>query len=95
MPVHDIDMDPVGAVLVELRHLLAQPGKIGREDGRRDDQGLRASCALEQLAHGDGGVGHAVGEAPFIVVPREHRHEGAVENLGLVDARRSRNADHG
>src|ERR1700722_2698577 len=38
----------------------------------------------DQLAHRHGGVGHAAGETPFIVVPAHHRHEGAVHHLGLV-----------
>ena len=39
----------------------------------------------DSLAEGDGGVGHAVREAPFIVVPGQHRHEIAVHHLGLVE----------
>jgi hypothetical protein len=31
-----------------------------------------------------GGVGHAVREAPFVVVPGHHAHQRAVEHLGLV-----------
>src|SRR5665213_1703384 len=38
----------------------------------------------DQLAHRHGGVRHAVGEAPLIVIPRHHAHEGAVHDLGLV-----------
>ena len=38
MPVHDIDMDPVGAGLVDRAHLLAELGKIGGEDRRGDDE---------------------------------------------------------
>src|SRR5471032_851095 len=41
---------------------------------------------LAQLAHGDGGVGHAVGEAPLVVVPGDDADECAAENLGLIDA---------
>ena len=38
----------------------------------------------EQLAHGNGRVGHAVREAPFIVVPGQDADEVAVDHLGLV-----------
>ena len=37
MPVHDIDMDPVGAGRIDGAHLLAEPGEIGREDRWGDD----------------------------------------------------------
>src|SRR3546814_8401788 len=33
------------------------------------------------LGHGDGRVGHTVGEAPLVVVPGHHPHEGAVDDL--------------
>ena len=48
---------------------------------------------LAQLAHRDGGVGHAVGEAPFVVVPGHDPDELAVHDLGLVHVRRSRSAE--
>src|SRR5450756_673430 len=38
----------------------------------------------EQLPHRHGGIRHAVGKAPFIVVPRHHPHQRAVLHLGLV-----------
>src|SRR5258708_2514521 len=38
----------------------------------------------EQFAHRYGGVRHAVGESPFVVIPGHHAHEGAVHDLGLV-----------
>ncbi len=37
MPVHHVDMDPVGARLVDRAHLLAEPREIGRQDRRGDD----------------------------------------------------------
>ncbi len=40
--------------------------------------------ASDQLAHSDGRVGHAVGEAPLVVVPGHHPHQGAIHDLGLV-----------
>src|SRR4051794_34759928 len=46
---------------------------------RKDGAGL-----LQQLAHRSGGIGHAIGEPPLIVVPAHHAHEGAVLHLGLV-----------
>ena len=38
MAVHDIEMDPVGAGLVDRADLLAQPGEVGGEDrgGNKD-----------------------------------------------------------
>src|SRR5499427_2196444 len=45
---------------------------------------------LEKFAHRHGGVRHAVGEAPFIVVPGHHAHERAVHDLGLVHVKRGR-----
>src|SRR5882757_1583588 len=47
----------------------------------------RGPVALAQLAHRDGGVGHAVGEAPLVVVPGDDADEGAAQDLGLVDAK--------
>ncbi len=32
MPVHHVDMDPVGARLVDGPHLVAEPRKIGRQN---------------------------------------------------------------
>ena len=46
--------------------------------------GERMDQHVDQLAHRHGGVGHAVGEAPFIVVPGHDAHEVAVHHLGLV-----------
>src|ERR1700689_1731612 len=36
-----------------------------------------------QLAHRDGGIDHAVGEAPFIVVPRQDPHQRAAHDFCL------------
>ena len=38
MAVHHVDMDPVGAGLVDRANLLAEPGEICREDGRGDER---------------------------------------------------------
>src|SRR5205814_7596756 len=38
----------------------------------------------DDLGHGGGSVGHAVGEAPFVVVPAHDAHQRAVHDLGLV-----------
>src|SRR5262245_52727441 len=38
---------------------------------------------LTELAHGDGRVCHAVGEAPLVVIPGEHTHQPAVHDLRL------------
>jgi hypothetical protein len=40
MAVHDIDVDPVRPRLVDRADLLAEPGEIGRKDGRGDADGL-------------------------------------------------------
>ena len=40
MPVHDIDMNPVGAGGDNRAHLLAEPREVGRKNGR-GDQNLR------------------------------------------------------
>ena len=39
MPVHHIEMDPVGAGRIDGADLFAQPGEIRRQDRRRDDEG--------------------------------------------------------
>src|SRR5262249_47644078 len=41
MAVHDIDMDPIGAGGVDRAYFLAEFGKIGGQDGRRDDERTR------------------------------------------------------
>src|SRR5271156_5017652 len=40
--------------------------------------------SLTELAHRHRGVDHAVGEAPFIVVPRHHAYQCAVHHFGLI-----------
>ena len=40
--VHHVDVDPVGAGLVDGTDVFAETGEIGREDRRRDHQGLGA-----------------------------------------------------
>ncbi len=40
MPVHHVDMDPVGARRVDRAHLLAQPREVGGQDRRGDANGL-------------------------------------------------------
>ena len=49
MAVHDIDVDPVGAGLIDGAHLLAELGEIGSEDRRSDDQ-----RTMQQVLHGAG-----------------------------------------
>ena len=39
MAVHDVDVDPVGAGLVDRTHFLAEAGEIGGQDGGGDDHG--------------------------------------------------------
>jgi hypothetical protein len=38
MAIHDVDMDPVGTGGIDRAHLLAEFGKIGREDRWGDDE---------------------------------------------------------
>jgi hypothetical protein len=38
MPVHDVEMDPVGAGLIYRKDFLAGLGKVGREQGRGNEQ---------------------------------------------------------
>ena len=39
MPVHHVEMDPVGTGRIDGADFLSQPGKIGGQDRRRDDEG--------------------------------------------------------
>src|SRR5690606_16807759 len=41
------------------------------------------SFASVGVRHGDCGVAHPVGEAPLVIVPAQHTHEGAVNHLRL------------
>ncbi len=69
----DIEVDP------EQHALAPQVGLI--ECAKRGHDRISVS---DQLAHGDGRVGHAVREAPLVVVPGHHPHQRAVHDLGLV-----------
>src|SRR5258708_18909044 len=69
--------------------LVRGPGSAEQRTGRcHASPGVRCTASgtrdLQQLPHRHGGVGHAVGKAPFIVVPRHHAHQRAVLHLGLV-----------
>src|SRR5258707_7949979 len=59
---------------------------------RNQRNGRVAHCRAgsDQLAHRNRGVDHAVGEAPFVVVPRHHPHQRAVYHLGLVHGEHGR-----
>src|SRR5450631_694215 len=65
--------------------LMLGPGSAAQREERCTASGTRDS---EQLPHRHRGVGHAVGETPFIVVPGHHPHERAVLHLGLVHVER-------
>src|SRR6202167_6804553 len=52
--------------------------------GMATQSGSVIAYSSEQLAHRDRRVGHAVGEAPLVVVPGHYAHEVAVLHLGLV-----------
>ncbi len=52
---------------------------------RFSDRALAGSdVGSDQLAHGDRGVGHAVREAPFVVIPGQDAAKLALHHLGLV-----------
>src|SRR5206468_1638000 len=38
----------------------------------------------DDLRHGGGGIGHAIGEAPFVVIPAHDAHQRSFYDLGLV-----------
>ena len=44
----------------------------------------------DQLPHRDGGIRHAVGEAPFVVIPAHDGDEIAVHHLGLIERKTRR-----
>jgi len=48
MPVHHVEMNPVGAGCIDRANLFAQFGEIRRQDRRRNDKGTRR----EGLRHG-------------------------------------------
>ncbi len=64
------------------QHALALHGKaikrLKRIHGRSD-----------QLAHRDSGIRHAIGEAPFVVVPAHDLNEIPVHHLGLIERERA------
>jgi len=37
VPVHHVDMDPVGPGFVDCAYFLAEPGEVSRQDGRGND----------------------------------------------------------
>src|SRR5260221_13958717 len=67
--------------------LVRGPGSAEQREERCTASGTRD---LQQLPHRHGGVRHAVGETPFIVVPGHHPHQRAVLHLGLVHVERGR-----
>ncbi len=72
------------------------PSCIGTLRSTRNEHALAPHVGVVEIAKGHGekfglklahrhrGVDHAVGEAPFVVVPGHHPHQGAVDDLGLV-----------
>src|SRR5580693_9578655 len=44
----------------------------------------RMTASSAELAHRNCGIDHPIGEAPFVVVPRHHAHQRAVDHLGLI-----------
>src|SRR5690348_16950394 len=62
--------------------LFLSPCGRGRGPSQRDGK-VRGLSTLTQFAHEYGGFDHAVGEAPFVVVPSQHAAEALVEHHGL------------
>src|SRR5215467_13990391 len=52
--------------------------------------GTHIAGGSDQFPHRNRGVDHAVGEAPFVVVPRHHPHQRAIHHLGLVHGEHGR-----
>ena len=50
MPVHHVDMDPVGAGGIDGADLLAELGEVGGEDRRRDPERAGHACLLTPVA---------------------------------------------
>ena len=61
----------------------------------RGSIGSRWCVSYSSLPMADGGVGHAVGEAPLVVVPGQHAHQPAVDDLRAASGRRSTTAGCG
>ncbi len=57
MPVHHVEMDPVGAGLVDRAHLLAGLGEIGSQHRRGDEQRAHRFLSINPPLgyHGEGG----------------------------------------
>ena len=56
MTVHDVEMDPVGASLIDCADLLAQFGEIGSQDRRGNEQRTHRFLSLNPVLgyHGEG-----------------------------------------
>ena len=74
-----LDAGGVGDLAVLHRHVEVDahstrlPFTSASIEGAERAHGRARQCGSDQLAHRDGGVGHAVGEAPFVVVPGHAR----------------------
>src|SRR5271165_1454610 len=53
---------------------------------RSDGIGL----GLDHFSHRNRGIDHAIGETPFVIIPRHHAHQRAVHHLGLIDGKHRR-----
>jgi hypothetical protein len=59
MPVHDVDMDPIGAGLVDCAHFVAELGEVGGQDRWSDGKGT----VHRYLRNGVDGIGAGVMKA--------------------------------
>ena len=88
MKVFPVDGVGEGSVISDapllVDHRISLARLVGRPEGRP------GAPLSEQLAHRHGRVGHAVREAPLVVVPGQDTHERAVHHLGLVEVERGR-----
>ena len=42
-----------------------------------------AALILTEFTHGDRRIAHPIGKAPFIVIPAQHAHQLAIDDLRL------------
>src|SRR5207302_9880766 len=57
--VHDVDLDPVGAAGLRLRHLVAQPEEVGRKDRGDDLDAPAHAAAAWSTSHSASGISPA------------------------------------
>jgi hypothetical protein len=55
-----------------------------RADNNPGNQQGHIQSHLDEFTHRNGCVAHAIGEAPFIIIPGQDRAECAIHNFGLI-----------